>query len=321
MVVVTGAAGFIGSVFLWELNQRGITDILVVDKLEDGEKWKNISKRQIQDCVAPDKFLEILSTPQSKNFDVIFHLGACSSTTEKNMDFLLENNFRFSKTIFDWATENQKRMIYASSGATYGDGSLGFDDETPSENLRPLNPYGYSKVLFDRYFENSSSRPNQCVGLKYFNVYGPNEYHKGSMASMVYKAFHQIQTKGSVKLFKSRNADYEDGMQLRDFVYVKDVTRWMLELYEKPEVSGIFNFGFGKARTWVDLVSASFNSLKKEKKIDWIDIPDSIKDQYQYFTEAKMNKWEALGFSKPKWSLEEGVSDYYSYLLKPDPYL
>ncbi len=321
MIAITGAAGFIGSALAWELNQRGHSDLLLVDWLENGLKWKNIAHRRFKNIVDPDDFLGLLQTSQSSNITTIFHMGACSSTTETNVDYLLENNYQYSKSLFEWATQNKARFIYASSGATYGDGSKGFSDTTDPFELMPLNPYGYSKVLFDRFVKDQKNLPLQCVGLKFFNVFGPNEYHKEDMTSMAYKAFHQIQAKGKVRLFKSHNADYKDGEQLRDFVYVKDITRWMAELLERPEISGIFNMGFGKARTWKDLVGAAFEALDKPIEIEWIDIPENIRSQYQYFTEADMKTWKSLNLSEPKWNLEEAMKDYIRILLKQNPYL
>jgi ADP-L-glycero-D-manno-heptose 6-epimerase len=244
-------------------------------------------------------------------------MGACSATTELNVEFLNENNVEYTRRLWDWCAGNSKHFIYASSAAVYGAGEKGFDDATPPAEFKALNPYGESKATFDRWAVQQVKTPPLWVGLRFFNVYGPNEYHKGSMASVVFKAFGEIRDTAQLKLFKSHNPKYADGKQLRDFVYIKDITRWTLELMTKPKMkSGIYNMGFGVARSWLDLASATFKSVEKPLKIDWIEIPEGIRDRYQYFTEAKIDRLMALGLSKPQWPLERGVEDYVSNYLK-----
>ena len=320
-IIVTGANGFIGSVVVWELNQRGFTDIVAVDSVP-------LSERNLLKGLSYDRFLlhtqlwDFLAQEPKNSISWVIHMGACSSTTEKNWKFLLENNTQYTQKIFEASLNCGFDVIYASSAATYGGGENGFDDTTDSEFLKPLNLYGDSKVLFDRWIKKALMRPNHWYGLKFFNVYGPMEYHKNAMASVVYKSYNLIKTTGQVKLFKSHNPDYKDGEQLRDFVYVKDVTRWIVELMIKKPENGIYNMGFGKARTWLDLVASTFKSLDKKTEIEWIEIPQDIRDQYQYFTEAKMDRWLNQKMSAPQWSVEAGVADYVkNYLNTSDPTL
>ena len=322
MIIVTGANGFIGSAAVWELNQAGITDIICVDSV--GLDSRNLlKKRQYSRFFEAGELWSFLATEEArKNVTWIIHMGACSSTTETDWNFLYANNFQYTQRLFEWCTQHQKRIIYASSAATYGAGENGFDDSTDSEKLKPLNLYGESKVIMDRWAVKQKAVPVQWYALKFFNVFGPNEYEKGSMASVAYKAFHQIEATSELGLFKSYNSQYADGQQLRDFVYVKDVTRWMLELMSKKPESGIYNMGFGKARSWLDMAAPLFAAVKKPLKIKWLEMPDNIKNQYQYFTEANMQKWSAAELSPPAWPLEAAIKDYVTtYLSQKDPWL
>ncbi|WP_413582749.1 ADP-glyceromanno-heptose 6-epimerase [Bdellovibrio sp. HCB288] len=322
MIIVTGANGFIGSVMVWQLNEKGFSDIIAVDTV-DLQKRNLLRKRVYSKFLHKDDLWNFLETPEAKSkVTWIVHMGACSSTTETNKDFLWENNTNYTQRIFEWCAQNGKSMIYASSAATYGAGELGFDDTTDPETLKPLNLYGESKVLFDRWALKQKKTPPHWYGLKFFNVFGPNEYEKEGMASIVYKAYNQIKTTGTLGLFKSANPEYKDGEFMRDFVYVKDVTGWMAELMEKKPTNGIYNMGFGKPRTWLDLAKATFTAMGKEMKINWIEMPENIRGQYQYYTEAKTDKWNQSGMSLPKWPLEKAVDDYVkNYLSKEDPLL
>lgn len=312
MIVVTGGLGFIGSVIVKDLNDRGITDILIVDRFRDSGKWYNVRGLKYADVMDPDSFMKVFEYQAGAGkYKAVFHMGACSSTTEMDMDFLYDNNVRFSRQLFDVCTQYQVPVVYASSAATYGGGEHGYDDNHGGvDKLRPLNPYGYSKQLFDQWVLAKDNKPAQWYGVKFFNVYGPNEYHKGRMSSVVYQAFNQIKENGEVKLFKSHKEGYEDGEQLRDFVYVKDVVRAMIELVHQKAPNGIYNLGTGKARSFHDLVKATFEAMELKPNIKFIDMPVDIRDQYQYFTQAKMSKLsEALPEFKFS-TLEEGVSDY-----------
>lgn len=319
MIIVTGANGFIGSMMVWELNKNGHTNIIAVDS-EDLSQRNLLKDFKIKNFLKHTDLWKFLDTKEAQTqVTWIIHMGACSSTTETNWDFLKENNLVYSQRIFEWCAQHKKNLIYASSAATYGAGEMGFDDTTDSETLKPLNLYGDSKVQFDRWIKKQTLKPPHWYGLKFFNVFGPMEDHKGSMSSVAYKAFHQIQKSNQLTLFRSHNSRYKDGEQLRDFVYVKDVTRWMMELMEKKPQSDIYNMGFGTARTWLDLAEAIFNSLGKPLKIDWIDIPENIRNQYQYFTEAKMTKWKKQSLSDPEWPLEKAIKDYVSSYLSRNP--
>jgi ADP-L-glycero-D-manno-heptose 6-epimerase len=323
MIVVTGGAGFIGSAFVWKLNEEGLDDIVIVDRLGETEKWKNLVNRRYSDYIHKDRFLDmILADKVPFEADAIIHLGACSSTTERDADYLMRNNYVYTREVGSWAVKKGIRFIYASSAATYGDGSLGFaDDDALTPKLKPINMYGYSKQLFDLYVlrHNLQSR---MAGVKFFNVFGPNEYHKADMRSVVHKAFGQIKDKGKVALFKSHRPEYPDGGQMRDFVYVKDCVDVLWRLFTDRNVNGIFNCGTGRARSWTDLVTAVFSAMDVEPRIDFIDMPESIRNQYQYFTEARMEKIRAAGYPGDFRSLEEAVRDYVrNYLMKPDPYL
>lgn len=328
MIIVTGANGFIGSALVWELNRAGREDIICVDTVALDERPDLLRKRRYLEFLKKDEIWGFLDRPETaENLEAILHMGACSSTTELNVEFLNENNVEYTRRLWNWCTQHKKTFIYASSGAVYGAGEHGFDDATPPDVFKPLNPYGESKAAFDRWAVKQDQTPPLWLGLRFFNVYGPNEYHKGDMSSVVFKAFGQIGQTGSLKLFRSHHPDYEDGKQLRDFVYVKDITRWILELMTKPGMkSGIYNMGNGRARTWLDLATAVFKNMGRPVQINWIDIPEDMRPRYQYFTEAKIDRLMALGLSQPQWPLEKGVEDYVTnYLAKStdgkDPYL
>lgn len=315
MIIVTGANGFIGSALVWELNRRGIHHIIAVDPIPRSHH-DLLKNRQIAQFLKKDELWAFLQTPAASSVQWVFHMGACSSTTETNWNFLRENNLEYSQKLFQWCSQNRKNLIYASSAATYGGGENGFSDRTDTNILKPLNLYGDSKVLMDRWALKEGQTPPRWYGLKFFNVFGPNEYFKGPMASLVFKAYHQILKTGELGLFRSHHPAYRDGEQLRDFVYVKDVTRWMVELMDRQPPSGIYNMGFGQARSWLDLAKPVFDSLQKPMKIKWIDIPISIRQQYQYFTEADMTKWRTSGMSAPQWPLEQAITDYVQMHLQ-----
>lgn len=316
-IVVTGGAGFIGSAFVSRLNKEGISNIVIVDTLRSGEKWRNLINLRYEDFIQKDTFINAVIT-ESLPFEVlaIVHMGACSSTTERDADYLMQNNFQYTKTLAQYCLKHKLRFIYASSAATYGLGEAGYDDDISKlRTLRPLNMYGYSKHLFDLWAAEHGVL-DRMVGLKFFNVFGPNEYHKEDMRSMVFKAYEQIEFSGSVRLFRSADPKYKDGGQMRDFVYVKDCVEAMLWLLNNPQVNGIYNIGFGAPRTWNDLVTAVFKALNKKVQIDYIDMPESLRKQYQYFTEANISRLKGAGYTKPFTSLEDAVSDYIkNYLL------
>lgn len=322
MFIVTGANGFIGSALVWEIQRRSSEPIVAVDTVDIKSRPEPLAKARI-DHFVPTKDLMSFLKDHGEKVRGIFHMGASSSTTEMNEEFLRENNIEYSQKLFEFCAQQNIPYIYASSASVYGNGSLGFDDQTDTSQFKPMNPYGRSKSGFDIWALKQTKTPPKWAGLRFFNVYGPHEYHKGEQASVVFKAFRQIREHGSLKLFKSHNPDYKDGMQMRDFVYVKDVTRWMWEIFEKPQfTNGVYNMGFGKARTWVDLASAAFQAMDKPMKVEWIEIPENVREHYQYFTEAKMDKLLAQKLSAPAWSLEKGVEDYIkNYLLTDEPYL
>jgi len=311
MIVVTGGAGFIGSAFVWKLNTEGIDEVIIVDRLGCSKKWKNLVNRRYADFLHKDTFLRmILEDRVPFPVEALVHMGACSSTTEADADYLMENNFHYTCRVTEWAMKHGVRLIYASSAATYGDGSQGFDDdEGRIKDLRPINMYGYSKQLFDQWSLRHGIQ-KQVAGIKFFNVFGPNEYHKGDMSSVIYKACQQIRETGRVRLFKSHRPDYGDGEQKRDFVYVKDCVEVLWWLMEHREVNGIFNVGTGKCRSWNDLISAVFSALGREKQIDYIPMPENLQAQYQYYTEAKMDKLQVRGCPVTFKSLEDSVHDY-----------
>jgi ADP-L-glycero-D-manno-heptose 6-epimerase len=323
MIVVTGGAGFIGSAFVAKLNDEGIDDIVIVDELGTTEKWRNLVKRRYADYLDKGDFLSLIGRDRAPfPIEAVVHMGACSSTTERDAGYLMENNFHYTCRLAEWVLAHGIRFIYASSAATYGDGAQGFSDaDETSRRLRPINMYGYSKQLFDlRVLRQGVA--DRVVGVKFFNVFGPNEYHKGDMTSMIFKAFHQIRETGRVRLFKSYKPEYDDGGQMRDFVYVKDCVEILWWLLGHREVNGIFNLGTGRARTWNDLIRAVFSSLAIPPRIDYIEMPEAIRGQYQYFTEAKMEKLRVAGCPAAFRPLEEAVADYVkNNLLKDDPYL
>ncbi|MCK9229518.1 MAG: ADP-glyceromanno-heptose 6-epimerase [Syntrophales bacterium] len=311
MIVVTGGAGFIGSALVWKLNGEGLRDILIVDNLGESEKWKNLVNLRFEEYIHKSRFLEMIKRDRiDADVSAVVHLGACSSTVERDADYLMENNYRYSRVVAEWALRKKARFIYASSAATYGDGSLGFSDaDDVSCRLRPINMYGYSKQLFDLWVLRKGLN-TRMTGIKFFNVFGPNEYHKADMRSVVHKAVEQVRDTGAVRLFKSHREGYGDGEQLRDFIYVKDcvqVLRWFIK---RPEAVGIFNLGTGLARSWNDLAQAVFKALKTTPRIDYIDMPLSLRDQYQYYTEAVIDKLRDVGYEAPFSSLEDAVADY-----------
>ncbi len=322
MIIVTGGAGFIGSAIIAKLNARDISDILVVDELGSDEKWKNLRNLSFSDYVEKNDFLEmVLENRICPPIETIFHMGACSSTTETNASYLVKNNYEYTKLLAQWATGSNIRFIYASSAATYGDGSFGFsDNEEEIEKLQPLNMYGYSKQMFDLWAKRAGLL-KKIVGLKYFNVFGPNEYHKADMQSFILKAFEQINITGKVKLFKSGDPDYADGQYVRDFVYIKDVVDMTLFFYDNPKTAGLFNIGTGNARTWNDLVKAVFKAMDKNPNIEYVEMPESIRNQYQYYTQADIKKMKNTSYNKKTTSLEDAIKDYVQNYLLDNRYL
>jgi ADP-L-glycero-D-manno-heptose 6-epimerase len=317
-VLVTGGAGFIGSALVWALNRQGCDRIVVCDRLGTDEKWRNLTPLRFADYVEADDLLPRLENGALGKFNLVLHLGACSSTTERDAGFLIRNNYEFTRDLAAWALAKQTRFIYATSAATYGDGSAGMeDDETRLDTLRPLNMYGYSKHLFDLHARRAGFL-NRIVGLKYFNVFGPNEDHKGDMRSVVHKSFGQVRETGAIRLFKSYRPDYRDGEQKRDFLYVKDAAAMTLHLAANEKAGGLFNIGSGAARTWLDLARAVFTALKREPKIEFIEMPESIRDKYQYFTQADPGRLRATGYTASATSLEAAVNDYVGNYLVPD---
>ena len=317
MIIVTGGAGFIGSCVVRTLNDAGRKDMIIVDNIAETDKWLNMRNKQFIKYVHKSKFLEEL--PSYEGVEAIIHMGAQSSTTERDFDYLWENNFEYTKALWNYCAEKQISFIYASSAATYGDGNLGFDDRMDIDELRPLNGYGYSKQLFDQWVKHQAKTfPAQHVGLKFFNVYGPNEYFKGSMASLVFHGFNQIKADGEIRLFKSCNPEYEDGGQLRDFVYVKDICSVIMFLLEHKNVNGIFNVGTGRAQSFRELAEATFEALGLEPNIKYIDMPEKLRGKYQYYTKAEMQKLRDMGYDKPFADLQQGVTDYVQNHLAKD---
>ena len=327
MILITGGAGFIGSNLVAALEERGAGELVVCDRLGQDEKWRNLGKREIAALIPPEALASFLDD-RGHALDTIFHLGASSSTTETDADLIIASNFTLSQFLWDWCAAHGTRFIYASSAATYGDGAAGFDDDASPAGLarlKPLNAYGWSKHLFDRrvarLVARAAPKPPQWAGLKFFNVYGPNEYHKGSQKSVVAQIFPRAQAGNACTLFRSHRNDVSDGGQTRDFVYVRDCVDEMLWLYDHSEVSGLFNAGTGQARSFADLAAAVYRALGKTPRIDYIDTPVAIRDKYQYFTEARMERIRTAGYAKPPTSLEDGVRDYVqTYLAAADPY-
>nr|WP_304971430.1 ADP-glyceromanno-heptose 6-epimerase [uncultured Schaedlerella sp.] len=314
-VIVTGGAGFIGSCLVRMLNDKGIEDILIVDNIAGTEKWKNLINKKYLEYIHKDAFLDRLQS--YKGITHILHMGACSSTTEKDFDYLCQNNLEYTKALWTYCTEHQIHFIYASSAATYGDGRQGFSDQCDIKELRPLNGYGYSKQLFDLWVEKQQSKPAQYVGLKFFNVYGPNEYYKDAMASVIFHGYRQVKESGRLKLFKSCHPDYADGGQLRDFVYVKDICKVIGYFMDQPEVCGLFNVGTGRAESFEKLGESVFKALGRETEIDYIEMPEKLRKKYQYYTRADMDKLKAVGYSTDFYSLEDGIVDYVQNYLEP----
>jgi ADP-L-glycero-D-manno-heptose 6-epimerase len=317
-IIVTGGAGFIGSAIVWRLNELGHDNILIVDRADETDKWKNLAPLKFADYIDADDFIDDLS--EFKDVETIFHMGACSSTTETDADFMFRNNYQYTQDLAEFAIANDIRFIYASSAATYGDGSAGMNDGADDLNkFRPLNLYGYSKHLFDQYAARNGMF-EKVVGLKFFNVFGPNEDHKGDMRSLVNKAFGQINETGKLKLFKSANPDYADGEFGRDFVYVKDAVDMTLHFMNNRKV-GLFNVGSGRMNTWNALADAIFQALDLAKNVEFIDMPENLRDRYQYRTQADIGRIRNAGYEKETTGLNEAVADYVRNYLIPAKHL
>lgn len=327
MILVTGGAGFIGSNLVAALTERGLADVVVCDWLGEGDKWRNLAKHEIADLIAPDDLVDFLDVNRGR-IETIFHMGAITSTTETDADLVTRTNFTLSAALWRWCSDNKTRFIYASSAATYGDGRNGFDDDASIaalSRLRPLNIYGWSKHAFDRsvarIVTTGGPHPPQWAGLKFFNVYGPNEYHKGPMKSVAVQIYGDVAAGLPATLFRSHKNGIPDGGQKRDFIWVGDCVAVLLWLYDNRAVNGLFNLGTGKARSFLDLAHAVFAALEREPEIRYIDTPAELRDKYQYFTEAKMARLRAAGFTAPFTPLETGVAKYVrDYLATPDPY-
>lgn len=318
-IIVTGGAGFIGSAVVWRLNQLGHDDILIVDRLDETDKWKNLAPLRFADYIDADDFIDDLGDFRQVN--CVFHLGACSYTTERDADYMIRNNYQYTKDLAEFAIANEIRFIYASSAATYGDGSAGMEDGFEElGRLRPLNIYGYSKHLFDQYAARNGMF-DLIVGLKYFNVFGPNENHKGDMRSLVNKAFDQINATGKLQLFKSANPDYADGEFGRDFVYVKDAVDMTLHFIDRDTCSGLFNVGSGRMNTWNALAKAIFNALGLPPNVEFVDMPEHLRDRYQYRTEADLTRIREAGFTAATTPLDAAVTDYVRNYLIPGKHL
>lgn len=313
-IILTGGAGFIGSCLLKKLNEMSVNEIIVVDHLNE-EKWKNLIGTSFYEYYEKDDFIEVIEKEKiDKKFDFLIHLGACTDTMEKNAKYMIENNYIYSKKLLKWAIKNNVNFIYASSASTYGKGENGFsDDHENIKNLKPLNLYGFSKHLFDLWIVNNGLI-DRVTGLKFFNVYGENEFHKRHMASVILKGYYQIKKEGKIKLFKSYHPQYKDGEQRRDFVYVWDVVDVIVFFIENPDKKGIFNVGTGKARTFNEVAEILFNCLKVPKNIEYIDMPEGLRENYQYFTEGKIEKLRKAGYKEEFTQIEEGIRKYVEYL-------
>ncbi len=319
MIVVTGGAGFIGSAIVHRLNELGEEKIVIIDELGSDDKWKNLVGLKYREFMNKNEFIQRVKE-ENVPFDItsVIHMGACSATTEKDADYLMRNNHQFSVELCKYCLPRRARFIYASSAATYGDGSGGYqDDDSKLDTLKPLNMYGYSKHLFDLWARQNRIT-DKIVGLKFFNVYGPNEYHKGDMRSVVHKAYQQIQAEGKVSLFKSYKPEYKDGEQKRDFIYIKDAVEIVLFFFNNAEKNGLFNAGSGKANSWNDLVKPIFKAMDKKVNIEYVEMPEYLKGKYQYFTEADLSKLRAAGYDKQMTGVEEGVFDYVKNYLIPE---
>lgn len=322
MIIITGAAGFIGSAITAALNARGFDDILAVDILGKTESWKNLRKLRFTDYMDAEDFAQVIDAGEMEwDVEAVIHMGACSDTTEMDAGYLMQNNFKYSQMVAQWTIQQNARFIYASSAATYGDGAQGFvDDQDAIETLIPLNMYGYSKQVFDLWAKRTGLL-EQAVGLKFFNVFGPNEYHKGDMRSFILKAFYQINQTGKVRLFKSHRPDYQDGCQLRDFVYIQDAVQMVLFFLDNPEIAGLYNVGTGVARSWNDLAKATFAAMGKPVQIEYVPMPETLVDKYQYFTQADIAKIRDAGYTAETLPLEEAVADYVQNYLMKNEYL
>jgi ADP-L-glycero-D-manno-heptose 6-epimerase len=321
-ILVTGGAGFIGSALIWALNRRGLQNVLVADFLKQDEKWKNLVPLRFADYLEADELLRLVreDSPRLGDIGCIFHLGACSSTTERDASYLIRNNYEYTKELADWALAHGVRFVYASSAATYGDGSKGMSDTADLTTLRPLNMYGYSKHLFDLYAQRQGVL-DRMVGVKYFNVFGPNEGHKGDMRSLVHKAYGQVVSEGVIKLFASDRADFADGEQKRDFLYVKDAVEMTIHLAETPGAKGLYNLGSGEANSWNTVARAIFAALDREPRIEYILMPEILKAKYQYFTQADISKLRGAGYERRVTPLAESVGDYVRKYLVTGAYL
>jgi ADP-L-glycero-D-manno-heptose 6-epimerase len=320
MIIVTGAAGFIGSCLVQKLNDEGYFDIVVVDDFSDAEKNKNLDGKRYSKKVDREEFIQWLKDNQ-RMVQFVFHIGARTDTTEFDAEIFNKLNLNYSKDVWKVCVKFGLPLVYASSAATYGNGEFGYDDDISLlDKLKPLNPYGESKNDFDKWAVKQEKKPYFWTGLKFFNVYGPNEYHKERMASVIYHAFNQIKETGKIKLFRSHNPNFDDGKQLRDFIYVKDLVNVCYFLMHHRKNSGLYNLGIGKARTFLDLANATFKALNKQTEIEFIDTPKDIRDNYQYFTEAKMDKLRSIGYTESFYSLENGIEDYVKNYLIPGKY-